>query len=59
MGFDSVPMQFWVLPGSAISGAAFHDRAIELVHELTDEFGFQIVMTTHLTGGDLHGDLPP
>ena len=40
--------------GTLVSGIALNDRTIHLLYQSANQFGFEVVFATRLTGADLH-----
>ena len=53
MIFDGFPMLLGILTLSAVSRAALDDRAVQLMHQITDQLRMQIVMPSGFAGRNL------
>ena len=52
---DGLPMFRHVLSAAAVGRAAFHDGAVDALHEVADECGFEVVGVASFAGRYLHG----
>ena len=55
--FDGLPVVGHVLPGAAVSGAAFDDGAVQIMNQRPDQLRAQVVALGALAGGDFDADL--
>ena len=55
MFVDGLPVLRNVLARAAVSGAAFHNGAIHLLHEVADKRRLEVVVVATFSGGDFYG----